>query len=158
MSASICSSLAQHASERCRTSYCWLACFVSRRSVLSPMIPDCWASVRLCLCQRPLNMAPGRDRHNRPIAAHEHVLREAVQRQSSFAIILGPSRSGKSSVVFAGLFPRLRKEPAWLLTHLRPGNAPFLALATALLLLLEQEMTETDRLIESRKLATALLL
>src|SRR6266536_2179938 len=81
---------------------------------------------------------------------------EAVQRQSSFAIILGPSGSGKSSVVFAGLFPRLRKEPTWLLTHLRPGNAPFLALATALLLLLEQEMTETDRLIESRKLATAL--
>src|SRR6266536_3279619 len=81
---------------------------------------------------------------------------EAVQRQSSFAIILGPSGSGKSSVVFAGLFPRLRKEPTWLLTHLRPGNAPFQALATALLLLLEQEMTETDRLIENRKLATAL--
>ena len=81
---------------------------------------------------------------------------EAVQRQSSFAIILGPSGSGKSSVVFAGLFPRLRKEPTWLLTHLRPGNAPFLALASALLLLLEQEMTETDRLIESRKLANAL--
>ena len=81
---------------------------------------------------------------------------EAVLRQSSFAIVLGPSGSGKSSVVFAGLFPRLRKESTWLLTHLRPGNAPFQALATALLLLLEQEMTETDRLIENRKLATAL--
>ena len=41
-------------------------------------------------------------------------------------------------------------------TQLKASNAPFLALATALLLLLEQEMTETDRLIESRKLATAL--
>jgi hypothetical protein len=81
---------------------------------------------------------------------------EAVQRQSSFAIVLGPSGSGKSSVVFAGLFPRLHKESTWLLTHLRPGNAPFQALATALLLLLEQDMTETDRLIENGKLATAL--
>ena len=81
---------------------------------------------------------------------------EAVQRQSSFAIILGPSGSGKSSVVFAGLFPYLRKESTWLLTSLRPGIAPFQALATALLLLLEQEMTETDRLIENRKLANAL--
>src|SRR6266496_2927193 len=81
---------------------------------------------------------------------------EAVQRQSSFAIILGPSGSGKSSVVFAGMFPRLRKEPGWLLTHLRLGNAPFQALATALLLLLEEKMTETDRLIENRKLASAL--
>jgi formylglycine-generating enzyme required for sulfatase activity len=48
--------------------------------------------------------------------------------------IIGPSGSGKSSLVFAGLVPELqRREPGrWLMRSLRPGKAPLAALASAL--------------------------
>ncbi len=61
---------------------------------------------------------------------------EAVHKQSLVAVI-GPSGSGKSSVVFAGLLPFLRREPnLWLIADFRPGRHPFQALAAALLSLL----------------------
>ena len=76
---------------------------------------------------------------------------------------MGTSGSGKSSVVFAGLLPRLRQADAgrppgeeWAITQIRPGGQPFEALANGLLPLLEPEMTRTDRLIEVPKLAGAL--
>jgi WD40 repeat protein len=80
---------------------------------------------------------------------------EAVAKRPMVAVI-GPSGSGKSSVVFAGLVPCLRREGGWLIASFRPGDRPFAALAAALVPLLELEMSETDRLIESRKLAEAL--
>lgn len=70
--------------------------------------------------------------------------------------IVGPSGSGKSSVVFAGLIPRLRMRPGWAITACRPGQEPFAELSASLLLLLEPGMTETDRLREIPKLADGL--
>jgi WD40 repeat protein len=54
-----------------------------------------------------------------------------------FLAVIGPSGSGKSSLVFAGLVPALRKSRLfgignWLVRTVRPGEAPLLALAFAL--------------------------
>ena len=51
-----------------------------------------------------------------------------------FVAVVGPSGSGKSSVVFAGLVPRLRQvsDDARQIISFRPGNAPSEALAEAL--------------------------
>jgi len=74
--------------------------------------------------------------------------------------VIGPSGSGKSSVVFAGLVPALRAEGAvnggWTILDLRPGAQPYFALAGTLLPLLEGELDETDRLIKIGRLAGAL--
>jgi WD40 repeat protein len=73
--------------------------------------------------------------------------------------VIGASGSGKSSVVFARLIPRLRAEGTWLIEFFRPGfphkNA-FSNLASALLRQLETQITETEKLIESNKLSKAL--
>ncbi|MEM9116029.1 MAG: SUMF1/EgtB/PvdO family nonheme iron enzyme [Myxococcota bacterium] len=49
-------------------------------------------------------------------------------------VFLGPARSGKSSLVLAGLLPRLRREaPTWtVLRPLRADSDPLLALASAI--------------------------
>jgi len=83
-------------------------------------------------------------------------LLEAIQSQHAATVILGPSGSGKSSVAHAGLIPRLREKGDWLVADLRPGASPFHSLAAALLTLLEPTLSETDRLVESQKLAVAL--
>jgi WD40 repeat protein len=77
---------------------------------------------------------------------------EAVRRKSLLAVV-GSSGSGKSSVIFAGLIPRLRNEGSWLITSFRPGNDPFRSLAAVLLPLLEPQKSAIERLIESNKLA-----
>ena len=78
-------------------------------------------------------------------------LAEATQKQALVAVI-GPSGSGKSSVVYAGLVPRLRPDPGWLIAphaenySFRPGDRPFRALAATLLPLLEPGLNEIQRL------------
>ncbi|MGA8586464.1 MAG: hypothetical protein WB715_21985, partial [Roseiarcus sp.] len=52
----------------------------------------------------------------------------------SFVAVVGPSGSGKSSLVFAGLVPALRKQARttmWDVVTLRPGKSPLRALAEA---------------------------
>lgn len=54
-----------------------------------------------------------------------------------FIAVIGPSGSGKSSLVFAGLIPALRKSSlfgpgGWLVRSFRPGQNPLVALAAAL--------------------------
>jgi len=70
--------------------------------------------------------------------------------------VVGPSGSGKSSVVQAGLLPLLRREqpPAntWDAVSFTPGRDPFHRLASALIPLLEPDMSETARLAEAEKL------
>ena len=60
----------------------------------------------------------------------------AAVRRKPLVAVVGPSGSGKSSVVFAGLVPKLRlKEPGFTplqIISFRPGNSPFEALAAAL--------------------------
>jgi hypothetical protein len=55
-------------------------------------------------------------------------------RDYSFVAVVGPSGSGKSSLVFAGLLPELRKQgrtTMWDVVTLRPGESPLRALAAA---------------------------
>src|SRR5207244_8436651 len=63
---------------------------------------------------------------------------------------------GKSSLVFAGLLPRLHYDGTWRIASMRPGDRPFRALAAALLPLLESQMDEIDRLARINKLADPL--
>ncbi|MDJ0767585.1 MAG: BTAD domain-containing putative transcriptional regulator [Ilumatobacter sp.] len=70
-------------------------------------------------------------------------------------VVVGSSGSGKTSAVFAGLLPRLRQDPEWSTLVLRPGSQPFHVLAGELVAMLEPDLDETARLIESRTLARA---
>jgi TIR domain len=74
--------------------------------------------------------------------------------------VVGPSGSGKSSVVQAELLPLLRRErpPAhtWDAVSFTPGNEPFRRLASALIPLLESNLSEIDRLAEAQKLGKVL--
>ncbi len=60
----------------------------------------------------------------------EELIQATVKR--NFIPVLGASGSGKSSVVLAGLVPKLQQEGCWLFTHFRPGSDPFHALAESL--------------------------
>ncbi len=82
-------------------------------------------------------------------------LDEAVGKHPLVALV-GPSGSGKSSVVHAGLLPYLRQGGGWVIVTFRPGGQPLHALAHALLPLLEPDLSETERLVETRKLSDAL--
>lgn len=74
--------------------------------------------------------------------------------------VVGPSGSGKSSVVQAGLLPLLRRErpphPAWEAAIFTPGKRPFHSLAACLVPFWETEMSETQRLIEAEELGKRL--
>ncbi|MDW8327100.1 MAG: serine/threonine-protein kinase, partial [Anaerolineales bacterium] len=86
------------------------------------------------------------------------MLSDRVESQQLTAVV-GPSGSGKSSVVFAGLVSRLRQaamlrqsqQKAWLLTEMRPGARPFEALANAVLL-----PETSDRIKQLQSLADSL--
>nr|WP_189857858.1 WD40 repeat domain-containing protein [Streptomyces poonensis] len=79
-------------------------------------------------------------------------------RSTSLMGLVGPSGSGKSSLVFAGAVPRLR-QAGWAVVDVRPavGSSPLSTLAAALLPLLEPDMSESLRLLEVPKLAQALI-
>jgi hypothetical protein len=71
----------------------------------------------------------------------------------NFIPLLGASGSGKSSVVLAGLVPKLQQAGHWQFTHFRPGADPFHALALALVPLYVNNLDETERIRQARKLA-----
>lgn len=86
---------------------------------------------------------------------------EATQTRN-FIPILGASGSGKSSVVFAGLVPKLQQEGNWKFTYFRPGVIrqaksfiadPFYALAQALVPLYTPNLNETAQLCQASELA-----
>lgn len=83
------------------------------------------------------------------------MLVEAVQSQPLVAVI-GPSGSGKSSVVFAGLVKRLRDAGNWQIVDFRPGSSPLFALASALVSQNEARLNLTERLLEIENLASDL--
>jgi len=58
--------------------------------------------------------------------------------------VIGASGSGKSSVVLAGLIPRLRAEGTWLIESFRPKNQPFYGLASALVLACYPELKKEE--------------
>jgi len=79
-------------------------------------------------------------------------LLQATQNRN-FIPVLGASGSGKSSLVLAGLVPKLKQKEHWKFTHFRPGNDPFHALALALVPLYTPEIDATDQIAQARKLA-----
>jgi ABC-type enterochelin transport system ATPase subunit len=85
-------------------------------------------------------------------------LETAVARHTLTALV-GPSGSGKSSVVLAGLAPRLHARGDWRFSQFRvgtePSKNPFLALARALIPLLG-ERTIAQQLEEVEELAAKL--
>jgi len=72
------------------------------------------------------------------------------------AAVIGPSGSGKSSVVFAGLLPRLRQRDKWTVIEMRPGSRPFVSLANACMEYLEPDFSVTRRMVEVKRLAESL--
>jgi WD40 repeat protein/DNA-binding SARP family transcriptional activator len=60
-------------------------------------------------------------------------LEEIIRKQSNMAVIIGSSGMGKSSVIYAGLLPRLRESGHWILVNLRPSSLPFQTLASSIL-------------------------
>ncbi len=83
-------------------------------------------------------------------------LRTAVQKQK-FVVVIGPSGSGKSSVVFAGLIPLLRSEQNWLIDDFRPRDRPCHNLLAKLLPRLETPMSIIAQQREINKLVKDLL-
>lgn len=81
---------------------------------------------------------------------------EAIHQTTGVNLVIGPSGSGKSSVVFAGLLPKLRARGDWLVAAFRPGRQPFQSLAAALAPLIEPGLTETDLMIKAMNLAQAI--
>ena len=70
--------------------------------------------------------------------------------------VVGRSGSGMSSVVRAGLVPSLRRnggEQVWEVVTLAPGDRPLYALSSALMPLLDSELSEHRRLVEIREMA-----
>jgi hypothetical protein len=86
-------------------------------------------------------------------------LAEAVGGQSLTALV-GASGSGKSSVVLAGLAPRLHSAGGWRFSHFRIGTEldknPFLAVARSLVPLYVATQSDTDRLLNTKQLAESL--
>src|SRR4030042_3297958 len=80
-------------------------------------------------------------------------LEHAIRTRKLVAVIVGSSGSGKSSALFAGLLPRLRKAGGYQFAIFRPGNQPFYSLAGTLLPLLEPGLNEIDCLAHTRHLA-----
>jgi hypothetical protein len=73
----------------------------------------------------------GRGSANEPDSPIGQLLRKV--HEQPFVMVVGRSGGGKSSLVFAGLLPALRRERDhfWNVLSLRPGTAPLRALAAA---------------------------
>ena len=79
-----------------------------------------------------------------------------VVRGQSLTMITGASGIGKSSLVYAGLIPRLRRTAEWIIASFRPGERPFHSLAACLIPILEPTLNDVDLLNETPKLASTL--
>ncbi len=87
--------------------------------------------------------------------AFTEMLTMAVDDQSILPVI-GPSGSGKSSVIYAGLVARLKETTDWVVASFRPGQRPMQALAACLVPLLDDGLSEIGQLEETNRLASAL--
>jgi WD40 repeat protein/energy-coupling factor transporter ATP-binding protein EcfA2 len=65
--------------------------------------------------------------------------------------VIGNSGSGKSSVIFAGLIPKLEESGKWNIADFRPTNNPFFGLAKALLNLFDSNIDVLEQTIRAKK-------
>ena len=78
------------------------------------------------------------------------MLNAARRRQSREAVltVLGGSGYGKSSIVRAGVIPRLRRDPQWLVIEpFRPGREPIQELAAGLIRTFDRDTDEMQDLV-----------
>ncbi len=89
-------------------------------------IPPCPYRGLFAFREQDAHLFFGREQFTRDLVA-------AVKRKPLVAVV-GPSGSGKSSVVFAGLVPHLRRDTIcpWEVISFRPGNNPITALESAI--------------------------
>ena len=98
------------------------------------------------------------EKHAAFFFGRDRVIERLVQdvQAKPLVAVIGSSGSGKSSLVFAGLVPRLWGTGDWLIESFRPKNQPFDALASALVNQLEPTLGKTDQLLQAAKLGKAL--
>jgi hypothetical protein len=73
--------------------------------------------------------------------------------QQSFVALTGASGSGKTSLIFGGVIPTLRKEANWQIAALRPKESPFYELSKALIPFLAHDLNPFDQAKETKQLA-----
>jgi WD40 repeat protein/energy-coupling factor transporter ATP-binding protein EcfA2 len=93
------------------------------------------SAIRASICPYR-GLEPFREEDAPFFCGRDDAIRELVARvqEHSFVAVVGPSGSGKSSLVFAGLLPALRMQgrtTMWDVVALRPGKSPLSALAEA---------------------------
>jgi WD40 repeat protein/serine/threonine protein kinase len=114
-------------------------------TMISPAIPGNTEAVRGVGPYRGLFAF--REEHARFFFGREEFteqLLEKVKEQPLIAVV-GPSGSGKSSVVFAGLVAALRREGNWAIDDFRPGHDPFQTMAGTLVPLLNLDLTAEQK-------------
>jgi len=97
--------------------------------------PVAASSIRALICPYR-GLEPFREEDASFFCGRDDAIRDLVARVQahSFVAVVGPSGSGKSSLVFAGLLPALRKQSRttmWDVVTLRPGASPLRSLAAA---------------------------
>src|SRR5262249_50285118 len=83
----------------------------------------------------------------------EQLLTRIVREKLPLVAVVGASGSGKSSIVRAGLLPRLRHEkaPTWEVAIFTPSTAPFRNLAEALVLVENPHLDRWERLKKAKE-------
>jgi WD40 repeat protein/energy-coupling factor transporter ATP-binding protein EcfA2 len=118
---------------------------------------------RLCLAETPCpyrGLEPFEAEHAAFYFGRQAMVERLLARlkECAFVAVVGPSGSGKSSLVRAGLVAALREDKLpgsrhWLVRFFRPGADPLRALAIPLAALLEPVADDIDRIAQIRKLA-----
>src|SRR5690606_4135305 len=98
----------------------------------------------------PFTVEDARFFHGRGHVASE--LAAALTTEPHLVVLAGPSGSGKSSLIAAGILPRLD----WKTITWRPGKAPFHELARAVLRAQHPEAAPTTLSVEAARLANDL--
>ena len=111
----------------------WLPVLVQNPLAKSPT----WQSLNLGCISPYKGLAPFREEDAAYFFGRERFIAQLTTSVAtkSLVAVVGASGSGKSSLVFAGLIPRLRADSNchWQIISCRPGNHPFQSLATALI-------------------------
>ena len=92
-------------------------------------------------------LEPFEEKHSKLFFGRNQLIEQllSVVTKQALTVVLGASGTGKSSLVKAGLIPRLRSlgEAQWhLLPPMRPGESPFSALARAILSIAKVDATD----------------